>query len=308
MRQTTNITSTFSKYCIGYCGFGFNGKENDNEVKGVGNQQDYGFRIYDPRIGKFFSVDPLTKKYPWYTPYQFAGNQPIWAIDLDGLEEFVITRYYNNDKYTGSTVFRIDDETKRFKKTGTLIINMNDNQKPQMEKNRRLEDFSLLFIMDKNKNLIGLRGGKILKESPNKSESQMVETISKRHNVIFNYRIEPKIINFVEPDNTIPVNSELVGKYKNTLSINPEYELSITGHASAEPDVSESHNIEISKRRAINVQNVMINGGINPDRVNTNWEGSSQPIKNTPNDSESNREINRRVEVKTTIPRNNSYD
>jgi RHS repeat-associated protein len=66
--------------------YGFNGKENDNEVKGEGNQQDYGMRIYDPRLGKFLSVDPLTKAYPWYTPYQFAGNMPIWAVDLDGLE------------------------------------------------------------------------------------------------------------------------------------------------------------------------------------------------------------------------------
>jgi hypothetical protein len=30
--------------------YGFNGKENDNEVKGEGNQQDYGMRIYDPRL------------------------------------------------------------------------------------------------------------------------------------------------------------------------------------------------------------------------------------------------------------------
>lgn len=44
-------------------------------------------RIYDPRLGKFLSVDPLTKEYPWYTPYQFAGNKPIQFIDLDGLEE-----------------------------------------------------------------------------------------------------------------------------------------------------------------------------------------------------------------------------
>lgn len=66
--------------------FSFNGKENDSEVKGEGNQQDYGMRIYDPRISKFLSVDPLTKEYPWYTPYQFAGNMPIKYIDLDGLE------------------------------------------------------------------------------------------------------------------------------------------------------------------------------------------------------------------------------
>jgi RHS repeat-associated protein len=66
--------------------YGFNGKENDNEVKGEGNQQDYGMLIYDTRLGKFLSVDPLTEKYPWLTPYQFASNTPIQAIDVDGEE------------------------------------------------------------------------------------------------------------------------------------------------------------------------------------------------------------------------------
>lgn len=73
--------------------YGFNGKENDNEVKGNGNQQDYGMRVYDDRIARFFSVDPLQIKFPWYSPFQFAGNKPIWAIDLDGLEESGFTRY-----------------------------------------------------------------------------------------------------------------------------------------------------------------------------------------------------------------------
>jgi RHS repeat-associated protein len=66
--------------------YGFNGKENDNEIKGEGNEQDYGMRIYDPRLGRFLSADPLFKDYPFYTPYQFAGNTPIRAFDLDGLE------------------------------------------------------------------------------------------------------------------------------------------------------------------------------------------------------------------------------
>jgi RHS repeat-associated protein len=66
--------------------YGFNGKENDNEVKGEGNQQDYGMRIYDGRIGKFLSVDPLYKDYAELTPYQFSSNNPVYNIDLDGLE------------------------------------------------------------------------------------------------------------------------------------------------------------------------------------------------------------------------------
>ncbi len=67
--------------------YGFNGKEKSDEIEGDGNIYDYGFRIYNPRIGKFLSVDPLTKEYAWYTPYQFAGNKPIKYIDLDGKEE-----------------------------------------------------------------------------------------------------------------------------------------------------------------------------------------------------------------------------
>lgn len=66
--------------------FGFNGKEKDNEWAGVGNSLDYGARMEDTRIARFRSNDPLFKKYPELTPYQFASNTPIRAIDLDGLE------------------------------------------------------------------------------------------------------------------------------------------------------------------------------------------------------------------------------
>jgi RHS repeat-associated protein len=66
--------------------YGFNGKEMDNEVKGNGNHYDYGMRMYDPRIGRPFSIDPLTRQYPELSPYQFFSNNPIWFIDLDGLE------------------------------------------------------------------------------------------------------------------------------------------------------------------------------------------------------------------------------
>ncbi|MBU0486786.1 MAG: hypothetical protein KKD31_02410 [Bacteroidetes bacterium] len=68
--------------------YGFNGKENDNEVYGsTGTFQDYGMRMYDTRLGRFISVDPISKEYPYYSPYQFAGNKPVLFVDLDGLEE-----------------------------------------------------------------------------------------------------------------------------------------------------------------------------------------------------------------------------
>jgi hypothetical protein len=43
-------------------------------------------RVYDPRAGRFLSVDPITSKYPELTPYQFASNRPVDGVDQDGLE------------------------------------------------------------------------------------------------------------------------------------------------------------------------------------------------------------------------------
>jgi len=65
--------------------YGYNGKENDNEVKGEGNSLDFGARIYDPRIGRFLSVDPLAKNFPDETHYGFAGNSPLMLVDHNGM-------------------------------------------------------------------------------------------------------------------------------------------------------------------------------------------------------------------------------
>ncbi|MCX6263280.1 MAG: hypothetical protein NTZ47_01890, partial [Bacteroidetes bacterium] len=83
--------------------YGFNGMENDNEVKGEGNQQDYGMRIYDPRLGKFLSVDLLTRKYPMLSPFQYASNRPIDGIDLDGLEYLPYTKSMYQLLYSTTT-------------------------------------------------------------------------------------------------------------------------------------------------------------------------------------------------------------
>jgi len=79
--------------------YGFNGKEKDNDMDG--NNYDYGFRIYNPGLGKFLSVDPLAAKYPMLTPYQFASNTPIQAIDLDGLERYIVTTTAYKSPTTG---------------------------------------------------------------------------------------------------------------------------------------------------------------------------------------------------------------
>jgi RHS repeat-associated protein len=66
--------------------YGFQGQEKDDEIKGEGNSLNYTYRMHDPRIGRFFSRDPLEGKYPFYSPYAFSGNRVIDATELEGLE------------------------------------------------------------------------------------------------------------------------------------------------------------------------------------------------------------------------------
>lgn len=95
--------------------YGFQGQEMDNEVKGEGNSLNYQFRMYDTRLNRFFTVDPLSPKYPWYSPYQFAGNKYIQYIELEGLEEQISPYLVKNEykpvftKEAGTTLERIDN-------------------------------------------------------------------------------------------------------------------------------------------------------------------------------------------------------
>ena len=110
---------------------GFNGKEKDDEVSGGGNSYDYGFRIYNPRLGRFFSVDPLTSSYPWYTPYQFAGNEPIANIDIDGLEKLKVTRYINEKGNQYKTVIGVQDATGALSVSYENLYNTDKTQIPE---------------------------------------------------------------------------------------------------------------------------------------------------------------------------------
>ena len=44
------------------------------------------FRMHDPRLGRWLSVDPLQAKFPDVSPYNFAVNNPILLVDPNGKE------------------------------------------------------------------------------------------------------------------------------------------------------------------------------------------------------------------------------
>jgi RHS repeat-associated protein len=64
--------------------YGFNGKEKDDETSVGGGSYDFGARIYDSRLGRWLSLDPLMTKYPSLSPYNFSENNPVFFNDPDG--------------------------------------------------------------------------------------------------------------------------------------------------------------------------------------------------------------------------------
>ncbi len=77
--------------------YGFNGQEHDNEVKGEGSDLEFKYRVYDSRVGRFLSTDPLTSSYPWNSPYAFAENRVIDGVELEGLERSPASVKYMRD-------------------------------------------------------------------------------------------------------------------------------------------------------------------------------------------------------------------
>ncbi len=89
--------------------FGFNGQEKSDYLKGEGNHLTYRYREYDPRLGKFWSIDPLHATYPWNSTYAFAENRPIDGMDLEGKEWRPMNKIRDNTSvrlYDYETVIR----------------------------------------------------------------------------------------------------------------------------------------------------------------------------------------------------------
>ncbi len=75
--------------------FGFNGKEKDDEWNGqTGSTYDFGARLYDARIGRWMTCDPLDIAYPYLSPYNFGAGNPIYYVDKEG-KHLVPTDWYS---------------------------------------------------------------------------------------------------------------------------------------------------------------------------------------------------------------------
>ncbi len=65
--------------------YGYQGSEKDDEIKGNGNSYTTEFRMLDPRLGRWLSIDPLASSFPGQSPYCTFDNNPIMFNDPSGL-------------------------------------------------------------------------------------------------------------------------------------------------------------------------------------------------------------------------------
>src|SRR5690606_27055026 len=92
----------------------YNGKELQDELNL--NTYAYGWRDYDPAIGRFSKVDRFADKYYSVSPYAYTANNPVRFMDVKGdslwIEHKGNTILYENGKlmnkdgtaYTGKGV------------------------------------------------------------------------------------------------------------------------------------------------------------------------------------------------------------
>ena len=109
--------------------YGFQGQEKDDEIRGGdGNSLNYAFRMHDARIGRFFARDPLTKKYPHYSPYSFSGNKVIQFVELEGLEEGISGSLSANANVSASITLGGKNKSNiRFGFGGSIMANISYN-------------------------------------------------------------------------------------------------------------------------------------------------------------------------------------
>lgn len=92
--------------------FGFNGMEEDKEVKGDYNSYDFGARMYDSRLGRFLSRDRFAREFPNESPYGYGGNSPILFIDINGDFKIVITEEAKKQKGSEIKIKRFEEIVK----------------------------------------------------------------------------------------------------------------------------------------------------------------------------------------------------
>ena len=190
---------------------------NDKElwVEADLNWYDYGFRNYDPQIGRFPQLDPLTFSYPHYTPYQYAGNEPIANVDLDGLEPLgAIGAATNAAAGFGNLAVGIS-KALSVSSIGINAAKIGLNFLNNILQKKEIKDNVAIFI--------GKSGEKYAKQSNNKDEDEwhviVKNNITDANKSLQRYRRKKQLSNIILETHGTQSGNEIVSDGENSTSI-----------------------------------------------------------------------------------------
>jgi RHS repeat-associated protein len=101
----------------------YNGKEFQDEL-GL-NVYDYGWRQYDPAIGRFQRIDRFAEKYQSLSPYGYAANNPTYYVDVQGDSLKVANTQITKD-YLNSAVNKSNQKYIKYDDNGNVSLDFGD--------------------------------------------------------------------------------------------------------------------------------------------------------------------------------------
>lgn len=141
--------------------YGFNGGEQVSCMSGASCYLDAGFRYLNCNLGRFISIDPKSKAYPWQSGYAFAANTVIMAIDELGLGPIIINGS-PQQAMKMKAALEMGDYAEAYRILSYALSNgfVDDNQEPSSYMQNRIEQELGLFFPD---GTTAIDGGAFLK-------------------------------------------------------------------------------------------------------------------------------------------------
>ena len=153
--NTHNGTGSMYKY---------NGKELQDDAVGSYhlNLYDYGARFYDPALGRWMTIDPLAEESRRWTTYNYALDNPIRFIDIDGM--YVPGDYY--DKNTKKYLYSDNKKDNKVYEVSTIppvssSLKGDTGQKPEIEYVGTVKSVNMTFTGKENPKDIKEADGKL---------------------------------------------------------------------------------------------------------------------------------------------------
>lgn len=290
--------------------YGYVGKELDNNT----GLHEYGARYYASWLNRFVSVDGLKDEYPFYTPFQYAGNKPVIAIDIDGLEEWVVISYFKDGRFTGTTIIRNNKTQLRLpehKNSGeTLYMRMDYEDtipsRISFKTESKSGEKSMLSWKDFYENSETNGASPVWRSELGNRETAVLQGLKSsnenKYKAVRNNRLamfipEPNESNIQfnhDEASLTNVGRGALNVFVRKLQLFENLTISLYAHTSIEGD--EDYNLELSEKRAQAVKDYLVNiGGVDASRiVEVKGLGETSPLPGKTGVEPENR----RVEVK----------